>query len=82
MAHFELKIPHHREEIHVSTTLSVTINGSLNHRGAWLNSHQRIGKGQTAIIVGVDAYGHADMGYQFPHDGLDLMGKGPAIRIA
>jgi len=81
--HFDLQIGNHGDQIGVSGPLAVAVDRSLNDSDAFAHRRKRIGNGQAAVVVGVNAgLLHWNNGGCFAQDGAHFMRHGPAVRVA
>ena len=64
IAHLQLQVCNDRDQVGISTALSIAIYCSLNHLGTCFNGNQGVGHSQSTIIVCMDT--ERDIGKGFP----------------
>ena len=75
----------HRNQVGIAAAFAETVDGSLNVHRAGIDGGQGIGHGQVAVVMGVDAHGHAEggkCGERRPGDLGDFLGHSAAVGVA
>ena len=83
LSHFQLEIADDLDEIGVSTPLSVSVDGPLDHPDPVFSRKEGIGDSKAGIIVDMNAHSVGrDECSHFPDNSYEVCGHCPAVRVA